>query len=60
MELAIPTSVRFKYWIKNLQKFNKPDSTQTWFDFLQHLVKMYNINESAWAGWLIDRLTEKA
>ena len=62
-EPTIPTSVRFKDRIRNLQKFNKPDSNQTWLDFLQHLVEiltMYNIHESEWAGWLIDRLTGKA
>jgi len=38
--------------MKNLQKFNKPDSTQTWLDFLQHLVEILQmyINELEWAG----------
>ena len=36
----IPTTVRFRDRIKTFSKFNKPDPTQTWPDFLQQLVEL--------------------
>jgi hypothetical protein len=54
--------VKFCDRIKTFQKFNKPDATQTWPDFLQQLVellRLYRVPSVEWAGWLVDRLTGK-
>ncbi len=62
-DLGIPTTVRFRDRIKTFQKFNKPDGTQTWLDFLQQIVEIlssYRVPAREWAAWLVDRLTGKA
>ena len=55
--------MKFRDRIRNVQKFNKPDATQTWPDFLQQLVwilRLYRVPSNEWAGWLTDRLAGKA